>query len=88
MTTLDELADKLAITEDRQAQLDLQTRRLIVRHSLVLHRDNASAADVLAMIEHLREAGMPLHATLKVDGPNNHTRVAAHWATEPEGGTA
>lgn len=82
MTDLNDLAGELLITEARQQQIDLDRKRLTVDHSLVLHRDSASAADVLAMIRHLQACGMPDTATLKVDGSENHTRVYARWSTE------
>ena len=82
---LEALADEVRITEERQEALDLERRRLVVDHSLLLHRDKASAADIRAMIRHLEEAGMPDTATLKVDGGHEHTRMYATWATDPDG---
>lgn len=82
---LEALADGVRITEERQEALDLERRRLVVDHSLLLHRDKASAADIRAMIRHLEEAGMPDTATLKVDGGHEHTRMYATWATDPDG---
>ena len=73
-------AEVTDITEERKAMLDLMDKRLTVDHSIVLHRDSASAADFKAMIEHLEKAGMPLTATLKVDGSANHTRMYARWS--------
>lgn len=87
---LAKLAEALLISEERQAEIDLDRKRLNVQHSLLLHRDKASAADVKAMIAHLERAGMPENASLSVDGThrtgNNpgHTRMYATWSTEPD----
>ena len=83
MSELDQLADDVEITEERKAMLDRMHKRLTIDHSIVLHRDSASASDVKAMIEHLERAGMPLTATLQVDGNDNHTRVYARWSEVP-----
>lgn len=80
---IEDLAEKLMVSEERSAQLDIDRKRLSLDHSIVLHRDSASAADVLAMIEHLQKAGMPLTATLRMDGPDNHTRLWARWSEVP-----
>jgi hypothetical protein len=80
------LAEELTITEERREQLELDRRRLVVSHSLVLHRDKTSADDLKAMIRHLEAAGMPSVATLKIDGQGNHTRMYATWSTDPDGG--
>ena len=85
-SALEDLGEQLFdLTEERKTELDLKRRRLVVDHSLVLHRDSASADDVRAMIAHLEAAGMPGHATLRVDGGRDHTRMWAQWHTEPEG---
>lgn len=76
------LAESVVITEERKSMVDLLSRRTVIVHSVVLHRDGASAADLRAMIRHLEVAGMPGEATLKVDGPDGHTRVWARWAEE------
>jgi len=68
------------ITEERKAQLNVDRKRLTLDHSIVLHRDSASAADILEMVERLRRAGMPLEATLRFDGSDNHTRAYARWS--------
>ena len=86
MSDLNELADALTLTEERSNELDLARRRLVVNHSLTLHRDKGSADDVRAMLDHLAAAGMPGHATVKIDGAQNHTRIWATWHTEPVGG--
>jgi len=86
MSDLNELADALTLTEERSNELDLARRRLVVKHSLTLHRDEGSADDVRAMLDHLTAAGMPGHATVKIDGAQNHTRIWATWHTEPVGG--
>jgi hypothetical protein len=80
---LDALADALTLTEERTSELDLGTRRLVVNHSLTVHRDKDSADDIRAMLDHLTAAGMPGHATVKVDGGQNHTRIWATWHTDP-----
>lgn len=78
-----ELGETLAISEERQAQLDLQRKRKSIDHSLTIHRDSTSAADVKLMIAYLQEQGMPDTATLRVDGHSTgHTRMNARWATE------
>jgi len=82
MADIQALADALTVTEERTAQIALDRKRCVFKHSLVLHRDSASARDVKAMIAHLEAAGMPPTATLKVDGDNNHTRVWAAWSEE------
>lgn len=87
MPDLAELEDRLAITETREAALELQRRRLTVNHSLTLHRDSVSAADVKEMIAYLESAGMPAEATLRVDGSGNHTRMYASWSSIPSEGT-
>lgn len=79
---LSELAATLCVSEERSTQLTLDRQRLTLDHSLVLHRDSASAADIKAMIAHLEAAGMPPTATLSVDGSKNHTRLYARWSTE------
>lgn len=84
---LEALADDVRITEERREALNLERRRLVVDHSLLLHRDKASADDIRAMIAHLEAAGMPGVATLKIDGHANHTRMYATWSTEPDGFT-
>ena len=78
------LAEKLFdLTEERKVEVDLSRKRLVVSHSLVLHRDSASADDMRAMFDHLAAAGMPGHATLRVDGVGDfHTRMVARWHTE------
>lgn len=81
------LAGDVRITEERREALNLKRRRLVVDHSLLLHRDSASADDLRAMIAHLEAAGMPGEATLKIDGDGNHTRMYATWSTEPDGFT-
>lgn len=63
--------------------LDVMNKRLVVDHSLVLHRDSVSAAGIRAMLDALTEAGMPDEATVKVDGADNHTRMYARWSTTP-----
>ncbi|WP_349862633.1 hypothetical protein [Leifsonia sp. WHRI 6310E] len=78
---IEQLADDIAITEERTAMLDTMRKRLTIDHSIVLHRDSASAADIRTMLDHLAAAGMPPEATLKVDGTDNHTRMYARWAT-------
>lgn len=82
MSDIEMLAKELVITEERQQEIDLMKRRLVVKHSLVLHRDSASARDLKKMIEAMEATGMPEHATLKVDGQDNHTRMYATWSTE------
>ena len=82
MPDLTEIAEDLLVTEERARALNLERTRLTVDHSLVLHRDSASAADVKAMIAHLEREGMPPEATLRVDGSDRHTRVYAQWCTE------
>lgn len=82
---LEALADDVRITEERREALNLERRRLVVDHSLLLHRDKASADDIRAMIAHLEAAGMPGVATLKMDGSHRHTRMYATWSTEPDG---
>lgn len=84
---LEALADDVRITEERREALNLERLRLVVDHSLLLHRDKASADDIRAMIAHLEAAGMPGEATLKVDGGHRHTRMYATWSTEPDGFT-
>ena len=84
MSDLTDLAGALTLTEERIHQLDLATKRLVVNHSLLLHRDKDSADDIRAMLDHLTAAGMPGHATVKIDGGTSHTRVYATWHTEPE----
>lgn len=84
---LEALAAEVRITEERREALDLKRRRLVVDHSLLLHRDKASADDIRAMIAHLEAAGMPGVATLKIDGHGSHTRMYATWSTEPDGFT-
>jgi len=84
---LEALADDLRITEERREALDLERRRHTVDHSLLLHRDSASADDLRRMIAHLEAAGMPDVATLKVDGSHRHTRMYARWSTDPDGCT-
>lgn len=79
---IEALAASTAITEQRTAMLDLMRKRLTIDHSITLHRDAASAADVRAMLDHLERAGMPPEATLKVDVPDKHTRMWARWAEE------
>lgn len=81
-TDLTALAEEFTVTEERKAMLDLMRRRLVIDHSLILHRDSASAADVLAMVSQLQRAGMPLEATLSVDGSDNHTRMYARWSED------
>lgn len=83
MTDLTELDDALAITEERTSMLDMMRKRLTVDHSLTLHRDAVSAADVKTMIAHLVASGMPAEATLRVDSTTGHTRMHARWATAP-----
>jgi hypothetical protein len=85
---LEQLANALKVTEARTQELDLARRRLVVIHSLTLHRDSTSVTDVEAMIRHLRDAGMPDHATLRVDGSRDLdlTRMHATWHTDPEDG--
>lgn len=80
---LEALVDDVRITEQRQEALDLDRQRLVVDHSLLLHRDKASADDIRAMIDHLANAGMPGTATLKMDGSHEHTRMYARWSTDP-----
>ena len=79
---LRELEAELVITEERTRALNLAHKRLTMSHSLVLHRDSVSAADIKAMIAHLEREGMPPEATLQVDGSKGHTRVYARWFTE------
>lgn len=85
---LRELADALVITEERQRALDLERKRLEVSHSLTLHRDKGSAADLQAMLDHLTDAGMPPEATVSVTTMNDmkgrtaHIRLCAQWTTE------
>lgn len=74
------MPETYAVTEERKTMLDVMNKRMSLDHSIVLHRDSASAADVLAMIGQLQAAGMPLEATLQVDGNNHHTRVYARWS--------
>ena len=81
---LERLANALKVTEARTSELELKSRRLVVIHSLTLHRASTSVTDVEAMIRHLRDAGMPDHATLSVDGGRDHTRMHARWHTDPE----
>lgn len=82
---LEALVDGVRITEERQEALNLERRRLVVDHSLLLHRDSASADDIRAMIRHLEDAGMPGTATLKMDGfSERHTRMHASWSTDPD----
>lgn len=83
MSDLTELAEALTLTEERKTEIELGRRRLVVNHSLTLHRDKDSADDIRAMLDHLAAAGMPGHATVKVDGSNNHTRIWATWHSEP-----
>ena len=87
MSDLEDLGAEVTVTEERKAMLDLMKKRLAVDNSIVLHRDGASAADLKAMFAHMERAGMPLTATLKVDGADKHTRMYARWAektSEPE----
>lgn len=75
------------LTEERKTELDLS--RLAVSHSLTLHRDSVSVADIKAMIRQLEAAGMPEHATLDVRASTEagkHTRLWATWHTEPSDG--
>ena len=86
MTDITEAFD---VTEERKAELELSRRRLVVNHSLTLHRDSVSVADIKAMIRHLEAAGMPEHATLDVRASSDagkHTRLWATWHTEPVDG--
>lgn len=75
-----ELADAVAITDSRRAQLSLDRLRLTVNHSLVVHRDAVSARDVKAMIAHLEAAGMPGDATLQITSTEGHTRAYGKWS--------
>jgi len=76
------LAAGIEISEERAAMLDVMSKRLTVNHSLTLHRDSVSAADVGAMIAYLEQAGMPPTATLRIDGTVGHTRMYATWSEE------
>ena len=73
-------AGAMGVTEERKAMLDLMGKRLTIDHSIVLHRDSVSAADLKAMIAQLERAGMPLTATLRIDGTDGHTRMYARWS--------
>lgn len=83
MPDLEELADKLELTEERKSALDLEKRRCTINHTLLLHRDKVSVTDIEEMIAHLRKSGMPDTATLSVDSNNHHTRLWAQWSTDP-----
>lgn len=79
-----QLEQDLLITEERKEQLDIKNRRQFIGHSLILHRDNPSVTDMEAMFGQLRRAGMPDHATLKIDTTPNHVRFCATWKTDPQ----
>lgn len=84
MSDIKSLAESLVIDEARSSQLALDARRIVIDHSLVLHRDKVSAKDLKEMIAHLEAAGMPETAALKVDGTDGHTRMYARWSVEEE----
>ena len=89
MCDVDALSDEIAVTEERSSMLDLMKKRLNIGHTISLHRDGASAADVKAMIAHLEWSGMPLTATLTVNGNADgvgHTRMFARWSEDLNGG--
>ena len=76
------------ISESRQAQLDLERRRLCVEHSVSMHRDKQSIRDLRQMLDLLIEAGAPEDATVHVQNTNEafagsgHLRVYTTWKTE------
>lgn len=82
--SIEQLERDLLITEKRQEQLAIQKRRLVIDHSLVLHRDNPSVTDMEAMFGQLRRAGMPDYATLKIETTKSHVRFVATWSTDPK----
>lgn len=68
------------ITEKRQAQLDLDNKRLVLNHSMTLHRDSQSIRDIRQMLDVLTNAGAPEDATISVDAhTGHHIRVHARW---------
>jgi len=77
------VSEALTLTQARQEQLDLQRKRLAVNHSLTLHREGMSAADIRAMLDALTAAGMPETASIEVatHRETKHTRIHAHWAS-------
>ena len=83
------LGDEIAVTEERSSMLDLMKKRLNISHTISLHRDSVSVSDVKAMLAHLERAGMPLTATLTVNGNADgvgHTRMFAKWSEDLNGG--
>lgn len=78
----DALADAVTITEERRTVLDTLSRRVVAEHSVTLHRDATSVADLAAMLEQLRAQGVPEEATLRCDATTGHTRLWARWALE------
>lgn len=82
--SVEQLERDLLVTEKREEQLAINKRRSFISHSLVLHRDNPSVTDMEAMFGQLRRAGMPDHATLKIETTMSHARFVATWSTDPK----
>lgn len=78
-----------SVSEERKTQLSAKDKRLVVEHTVHLHRDSQSIDDLRQMLDVLIEAGAPPEATLyinKTDNPESgsfvghgHLRVMARW---------
>lgn len=85
------------VTEERKTQLSATDKRLLVEHSVHLHRDAQSIDDLRKMLDVLVESGAPPEATIyvnKTDNPeagsfvgHGHLRVLARWYTDQAGVT-